>query len=353
MSERYLPAEWFPQDAVLITWPHVDSDWAENLADAEDVYLDLLSALSHTQDVLIQIHSSVDVDRLFVLFERDGINQARCHLVMVDSNDTWARDHGPVTVIEAGQPILLNFEFNGWGGKFDARLDTELNQIMADGAIFDAPMESISWVLEGGSIESDGQGTLMTTSACLLTPNRNGQQTRATVEQKLKNWFGADRVLWLETGALSGDDTDAHIDTLARFAPDSTLVYQGCQDESDEHFGALSAMKIELEGFTNSAGEPYRLVELPWPEARFGKDGQRLPATYANFLVTNQLVLTPTYGASQDGAALEKLANAFPGHRVVGIPCRTLIEQYGSLHCITMQLPKGTLSRLLIDARDI
>jgi agmatine/peptidylarginine deiminase len=352
MSQRYLPAEWHPQDAILITWPHADSDWADVLMDAEDVYLDLLSALSHTQDVLIQVHASIDTDRLKVMFEREGINQARCHLVMIDSNDTWARDHGPITVFEGDQPQLLNFTFNGWGGKFDASKDNALNQTMANNRLFAAPMETLDWVLEGGSIEADGQGTLMTTTACLLNPNRNPESSRQDIEQRLKDWFGVKQVLWLQSGALAGDDTDAHIDTLARFAPGSTLVFQGCQDEADEHFAPLSAMKKELEAFTDTNGNAYRLLELPWPDARYSQEGHRLPATYANFLVTNQLLLVPTYGVPQDSAALELLGEAFPAHRVVAIPSRVLIGQYGRLHCITMQLPKGTLSGTLLDTLD-
>ncbi|WP_028669959.1 agmatine deiminase family protein [Saccharospirillum impatiens] len=353
MSQRYLPAEWYPQDAILITWPHPDSDWADVLADAEDVYLDLLSSLSHTQDVVIQVHASIDTDRLKVLFERDGINQARCHLVLVDGNDTWARDHGPITVLEDDQPRLLNFRFNGWGDKFNASDDNALNQTMSDKGLFAAPMQSIDWVLEGGSIESDGRGTLLTTTACVLNPNRNGDTSRQTLDKHLKTWFGSQQILWLENGALAGDDTDAHIDTLARFAPEGILVFQGCQDENDAHFEQFSAMKRELTAFTDASGNPYRLIELPWPDAQFNQQGQRLPATYANFLVANQILLVPTYSVPQDGAALERLAEAFPDHRVVGIPCLTLIEQFGSLHCITMQLPKGTLSQSLLDSQDL
>lgn len=353
MSQRYLPAEWYPQDAILITWPHPDSDWINALADAEDVYLDLLSALSHTQDVLIQVHASIDTDRIKVLFERDGINQARCHLVVLDGNDTWARDHGPITVLENEQPILLDFTFNGWGEKFEAGHDNALNRGMNDKGLFSAPMERIDWVLEGGSIESDGKGTLLTTATCLLNTNRNGEISRSTVETNLQTWFGMQQILWLENGALAGDDTDAHIDTLARFAPEGTLVYQGCNDEADEHFEALNAMKQELTGFTDAEGKPYRLIELPWPDAQFNEAGQRLPATYANFVVANQVLLVPTYSVPQDGSALERLTEAFPDHRVVGLPCRALIEQFGSLHCITMQLPKGTLSTSLLDSQDL
>lgn len=352
MKPRHLPAEWYKQDAVLLTWPHADTDWANRLRDVEGVYLDIVGALSHSQDLLIQIHESIDTERLIVQFEREGINQARCHFVTVNSDDTWARDHGVITVFEDGAPVLLDFTFNGWGNKFDARRDNALNQAMADQRVFKAPLERIEWVLEGGAIESDGQGTLMTTSACLLNANRNGPQDAATLEAKLKQWFGVTQVLWLNHGELAGDDTDAHIDTLARFAPGNTLVYQGCSDENDVHYAAFQKMAAELNGFRNAAGEPYRLIELPWPTAQFDEDGRRLPATYANFLVTNQTVLLPTYGTSQDGQAIERLAEAFPDHRVVPIDCRVLIEQFGSLHCITMQLPTGVLSERMLDNVD-
>lgn len=349
MPARYLPAEWHPQDAILLTWPHAQSDWSETLETVEAVYLDILGALSHTQDVLIQVHESVDTDRLTVQFEREGINQARCHLIPANSDDTWARDHGPITVLDGNTPLLLDFTFNGWGQKFDAHRDNALNATMTKAGVFQAPIEPIDWVLEGGSIESDGQGSIMTTNACLLNPNRNGVQQANDVSTHLKSWLGAKQVLWLTDGELVGDDTDAHIDTLARFAPNNTLVYQKCDDANDEHYSALSRMASLLAAFRNVDGEPYRLIPLPWPQAQYNASGQRLPATYANFLVANQLVLMPSYNVPQDGQALEALTQAFPDHRVVAIDCRPLIEQNGSLHCITMQLPKGVVSDRFLD----
>lgn len=349
MKPRHLPAEWHKQDAILLTWPHADTDWSERLEDVEAVYLDIVGALSHSQDVLIQVHDSIDTERLAVQFEREGINQARCHLIQANSDDTWARDHGAITVFEDEEPLLLDFTFNGWGNKFDANRDNALNQSMADSSVFKAPLQRIDWVLEGGSIESDGQGTLMTTRACLLNTNRNGSHSQTSVEAKLKEWFGVTQVLWLNHGELAGDDTDAHIDTLARFAPGNTLVYQGCSKPDDDHYSALQSMAAELDTFRNVEGKPYKLLELPWPDAQYSEDGRRLPATYANFLVTNQTVLLPIYGTSQDGQAIEVLSEAFPEHRIIPIDCRALIEQGGSLHCITMQLPSGVLSERMLD----
>lgn len=349
MTRRCLPAEWHPQDAILLTWPHPASDWAGRLDAVENVYLDLVGVLSHNQDILIQIHSSLDPERLKILFERESINQARCHLIGVDGNDTWTRDHGPLTVLDDAGPRLLDFTFNGWGGKFAAVADNALNHAMAALGAFAAPLETIDWVLEGGSIESDGAGTLLTTRACLLNPNRNGRRSEAEVTERLLRWFGADRVLWLDNGALAGDDTDAHIDTLARFAPGDTLIYQGCDRPDDDHYAALTAMTAELAALRTRTGRPYHLIELPWPDAQYAEDGRRLPASYANFLITNQLVLMPAYGCRQDSLAAERLAAAFPDRRLVSLPCRELIEQGGSLHCITLQLPAGTLAEGCLD----
>lgn len=352
MSQLHLPAEWYPQDAILITWPHAESDWADSLDAVESVYLDLVGAISHSQDVLIQMHASIDPERLKVLFEKEGINQANCHFVFVDSNDTWARDHGPLTLIDGdGEGRLLrNFIFKGWGSKFTADKDDALNRAMFDQQLFrpGIGMEDIQSELEGGSIEADGEGALLVTRRCLLNNNRNADNTDIDAySNRLAQWLGVkpERILWLEHGALAGDDTDAHIDTLARFASNDTLVYQSCDQADDEHYTELQAMAAELAALRTASGQPYRLIALPWPDAQYNSEGQRLPATYANFLITNQLVLMPTYGVPQDGLAMERLAKAFADRRVVGIDCRALIEQGGSLHCITMQIPANTLNR--------
>ncbi len=198
-------------------------------------------------------------------------------------------------------------------------------------------------ILEGGSIESDGDGTLLTTSACLLSPNRNPHLGRAGIEVELHRWLGADHILWLEHGALAGDDTDSHIDTLARLCPDDTILYVACPDQTDQHYEALAGMEEELLALRTRDGRPFRLLALPWPRACHDRAGERLPATYANFLIINGAVLVPTYADSADADALRIVGEAFPGRRIIGIDCRPLILQHGSLHCVTMQLPKGVL----------
>ena len=261
------------------------------------------------------------------------------------TDDTWARDHGFITLIDETGPLLLDFCFNGWGKKFSADQDNRINRgLMKQGVLNGTYTDHLDFVLEGGSIESDGHGTLLTTSECLLSANRNDRLNRADIEERLKSFLHVERVLWLDHGYLSGDDTDSHIDTLARFCPDQTIAYVKCEDRTDEHYEALARMEEQLRTFRTLQDEPYRLVALPMPEAIFDEDGQRLPATYANFLVVNGAVLMPTYHQpALDEQARKALQKAFPQHEVVGINCRPLIRQHGSLHCCTMQFPVPVL----------
>ena len=191
----------------------------------------------------------------------------------------------------------------------------------------------------------DGSGTLLTTARCLLAPTRNPKLTQDGLEARLKELLGLDRILWLQHGHLTGDDTDSHIDTLARFCDARTIAYVACADPDDEHHAELKAMEEELRALRAADGRPYRLVPLPWPRARYDDDGRRLPATYANFLIINGAVLVPTYDDPADGPALARLRECFPGREIIGVDCLPLIYQYGSLHCVTMQLPEGVLGQ--------
>jgi agmatine/peptidylarginine deiminase len=269
----------------------------------------------------------------------------------IESNDTWARDHGGITVIENGNAVIHDYIFNGWGNKFEAALDNQITKKLYDKGIFEnSSIKTFGLVLEGGSLESDGKGSILTTSECLLSKNRNEHLSKIQIEQHLKENFCAERILWLNHGYLAGDDTDSHIDTLARFCDEKTIAYVGCDNSEDEHFYALQQMKKELQQFTDIEGDPYKLVELPLPDACFDSDGNRLPATYANFTIINRAVLVPVYGVSQDKKALEILHACFPDRNVIGVNCRVLIEQHGSLHCVTMQYPEQVkLNKEILD----
>lgn len=332
---KQLPAEWENQSFLQLTFPHANSDWNYLLVEVSACFVEIINATSQFQDVLVVCD---DVERVKSFFE----STENIYFIQADSNDTWARDHGGITVLEDGNTVIHDYVFNGWGNKFDARLDNEITKKLFEKGVFkNCSVKTSEIVMEGGSLESDGKGTIFTTSECLLSKNRNEHLSKYQIEELLKENFGAERVLWLNNGFLAGDDTDSHIDTLARFCDENTIAYVGCTDTNDEHFSALQLMKKELEQFENFEGKPYRLAELPMPEACFDEEGTRLPATYANFTIVNGAVLVPIYGVSQDKQALEILQNCFPQKKIIGLNCRVLIEQHGSLHCITMQYPES------------
>ncbi len=341
---QYLPPEWAPQSGVMLTWPHAHGDWATCLATVEPVFVAIARAVSRRERALIGCYDGAHRAHVAALLRAAGVALTRVVLRVAASNDTWARDHGPITVLCRNEPTLLDFGFNGWGGKYPYELDDAITRRLYESDAFgDTPLQTVDLVLEGGSIEVDGSGTLLTTSRCLLSNTRNPALTRERLEATLKELLGLNRILWLDHGYLAGDDTDSHIDTLARFCDARTIAYVACDDPADEHHAELTAMEQELRKFRAADGTPYRLVALPWPRAKYNEDGERLPATYANFLIINGAVLVPTYDDPADGVALTRLKECFPDREIVAIDCLPLIYQYGSLHCVTMQLPKGVL----------
>lgn len=346
MAYRLLP-EWHPQDAVQLTWPGPGSDWAPLLERIEATLETLVVAISRYEDVLISVPDDAVRRRLAQRFACLGVPTERLILVVADADDTWARDHGPIAVVRNAELLLLDYVFTGWGGKFEASRDNTLTQRLANEGVFALALETRELVLEGGAIDTDGQGTLLTTQTCLLNPNRNPDLDRRAMEARLQEELGISRVIWLANGHLEGDDTDSHVDTLARFCDPGTIAYVCCDDPCDPHYPALDAMQAELQALRRSDGRPYRLIPLPWPRPCFDPDdGHRLPATYANFLIINGAVLVPTYGNEADTRALVALGEAFPGRDIIPIDCLSVIRQHGSLHCLTMQLPKGSLARL-------
>ncbi|MCL5406662.1 MAG: agmatine deiminase family protein [Deltaproteobacteria bacterium] len=337
---RRLPAEWEEQDSVLMAWPHEGTEWV-NLEAVQNVTIEIVREIVRSELLLM---AAPDVEEARGRLAHAKVPLDRVRLFQIDTNDTWARDFGPITVLDAGRALLLDFGFNGWGLKFRSDLDNQITRRLAAlGAFGNSALDTKGIVLEGGSIESDGQGTILTTSACLLSPNRNPHLSRSGVEECLCREFGAKRVFWIENGRIAGDDTDSHVDTLARFCPDDVIVYTACDDPLDDHYDPLGAMAEEIRAFRTADGKPYRLFALPWPAAVYDEEGRRLPATYANFLVINGAVLVPLYGTPKDLEAIEIIRRAFPGRRITGVNCLPLLTGNGSLHCITMQLPRGVL----------
>ena len=345
MIESRLLPEFAPQSGVLLTWPHARTDWSGMLQAVEAVYTEITLAISSREPALIICHDEILQQRVSGILARAGISPATVQYAIAASNDTWIRDYGPLGVLEDGEPALLDFTFDGWGGKHPAGLDNTITQrLCTEGRFGATPCSSPSVVLEGGSIDTDGRGTLLTTTRCLLGSQRNPGYDRQALQSLCQSRLGTRQILWLEHGYLAGDDTDGHIDMLARFCSPDTLVYTCCEDSGDEHYREHQAMERQLSGFRNSAGEPYHCMPLPLPPAVYAAGGQRLPASYANFLIINAAVLVPVYAAPTDERACRVLADCFPGREIVPVNCLPLIQQFGSLHCATMQLAEGILA---------
>jgi len=333
-----LPAEWETQSFIQITFPHMNSDWSYMYEIVVLCFIEIIEAVAQFEPVLVVCYSEEEVSALF-----PNETPFPIYFFEAESNDTWARDHGAITILQNGTPVLNDFIFNGWGQKFDASLDNQITKKLSQRVLSSSPLKTHDFILEGGAIESDGMGTLLTTSECLLSPNRNPQMNKDQITHFLKETFGLKKILWLNHGYLSGDDTDSHIDTLARLCSPAKIAYVKCSSPLDEHYNALQEMEKQLQSFTNANNEAYELVALPWPDACFDANGDRLPATYANFLLVNGGVLVPTYNVPQDEEALKIIRGIFPDRKVMGINCRTLIDQHGSLHCITMQYPEKVM----------
>jgi len=336
------PAEWEPQSAVLIAWPHAGTDWAQRLGEVEETYIALVAAITRFQPVVICVADDDVQAYARARLASARVDMGRVRFVEVAYDDTWLRDSGPITLREADNGFrLLDFRFTGWGGKFDASHDDLLVKALHDSGLFiNNVVQGIDFALEGGAIETDGAGSLLTTWQCLR--ERHPNASREQLSANLAQWLQQDRVLWLEHGYLEGDDTDAHIDTLARFASPDSIVYQSCDDPADSHYPHLQAMAAELAALRTRDGQPYRLFALPWPQPVVD-GGRRLAASYANFLIINGAVLMPAYGDAADTQAAGVLEKAFPDREIVAVPSRALIWQNGSLHCITMQLPQGVV----------
>ncbi len=331
---RRLRAEWEEQKVVLIAFPHKDTDWARDgeLKNFYAPFIRMAQAISYSQLVYILCRDKDSISSLFC-------SHRNLVFIEIDYNDTWTRDYGVLSAMDRDEPILLDFRFDGWGEKYEAKLDNRVNHTLHKKGYFGTtPIEPIDFVLEGGAIESDGAGTILTTSSCLLNSNRNGGLSRQEIENRLKEYLGAKRILWLDYGYLEGDDTDGHIDTLARFIDSDTISYVSCDDRDDQHYEALKKMREQLESFKRENGKPYNLIALPMAPKIY-KDSKRLPSTYANFLITNRALLYPSYNdISKDRQVGTIFKELFLDREIIPIPSSILITQGGSLHCSTMQI---------------
>lgn len=334
------PAEWEQCQAILMALPDEYTDWEYMLHDVHICYRNIIGQmLAHGEKVILLCHDKKQAQS--IVPEHENLT-----FIEASFNDTWTRDYGPITVEKDDELRALDFGFNGWGLKFAANHDNlVVNHLHNHDKLFCEPQsygryrKELDYVLEGGSIETDGHGTLLTTTRCLCSTNRNGGLSKQQVAEQLSRRLGIDHILWLDYGYLAGDDTDSHIDTLARIAPNDTILYVGCRNVDDEHFEELLKMRAQLTMMRTAQGNPFNLVELPMAPALYDEDGNRLPSTYANYLVTPRNIFMPVYGDENlDLVACHTLRIAFPDKTVVPIDCRPLVQQHGSLHCATMQL---------------
>jgi agmatine/peptidylarginine deiminase len=328
LPTKKLIAEFEPQSFTQIIFPHAATDWAEYLLEAQECFINIINNIIAFQPCLVVCHDKEAVKQHFK-------PHPNLFFVEYTTDDTWARDCSALSVKEAQQVKLLDFTFNAWGGKFEAQKDNLLSRKIQN--CYLAPMEHIDFVLEGGAVESNGFDSILTTTACMLNTNRNPDCNNVEITQKLKKYFGAAHILYLNHGYLAGDDTDSHIDTLARFIDKESIMYVKCDDREDEHYQELKRMEEELKMIAKE--RKLKLIPLPFPDAIY-YDGERLPATYANFLFVNGAVLVPTYNVKQDKEALKLFEATFPSRKVIPIDSSVLIRQHGSLHCVTMNFAK-------------
>ena len=345
-----MPAEWEAQESILMTFPDETMDWAPILDEARDQFARMFRAfISHGNKILLLAQKPEETSQWLRKWGMSEEELRNIRIVEMPLNDTWTRDYGPISVVDSdGKALARHYRFNGWGGKFESDRDNLAVRRLAERGIIrpDAIREEQDFVFEGGSIESDGGVTLLVTSSCLLNPNRNPELDKERIGERLRHDLGGERVLWIKHGHFEGDDTDGHIDTLARLAPGNTIIYAGAGEPSDPQYDSLARMAEEIWKLRTPDGEAYRLIELPMPRPKYDKEDNRLPATYANYLVTPSAVFVPTYGDGEnDEEALRRIGQAFEGRDIVGVDCRTLIKQGGSLHCSTMQLYPGILAK--------
>lgn len=324
----------------MLTWPHEDTDWAAQLDAVETLYVTLCSHILAAQQVLLVCRDAAHRRHIRNRLRRVGLDSGALIFALADSNDSWTRDHGPLACVDGKRVRLLDFRFNGWGEKFPAELDDQITQTLYRRGLFPtAALLQSRLVLEGGAIDTDGAGTLLATRSSLFSEFRNPGLPESQILNELGDRLGFKRFLLLEHGRLSGDDTDSHIDILARFCNRETLCHVTCDTPGDPDYEPLARMQSDLKRFTAVDGVPYALIPLPSPQPKFDENGKRLPASYANFLIINGAVLVPVYQDPADELACRRLQDAFPSRRIVPIDCDVLIRQNGSLHCITMQFP--------------
>jgi agmatine deiminase len=336
-----MPAEWEPHRGTWFTWPRAEGiSFPEKYETVPPVYAELIRRLVQVEEVNINVWNAPMEDWVRGLLKKERVPLERVFFHHFPAYEPWCRDHGPIFVVreQLGQRerAIVDWGYNAWGGKYPPfDLDDAVPQHVA--RLRNLPLFSPGIVMEGGALDVNGRGTLLTTEACLLNPNRNPHLTKAQIEEYLREYLGVTKIIWLGEGIV-GDDTDGHIDDMTRFINATTVITMVEQDRNDPNHPALEENLRRLRAETDQDGRPLRVVELPMPGA-VEHQGQRLPASYANFYIANGMVLVPTYRHTNDQLALEILRREIPDRRIIGVDSTELIWGLGSFHCITQQEP--------------
>lgn len=338
--DPYWPAEWAQHQATWLSWPHNRATWPGKFSAIPPAFAEFVRSVAEFEPV----HILAGGEQVMENARRHVGDVANVTLHPIETNDAWIRDHGPTFLFDraTGEPVLIDWEYNSWGGKYppfdkDNAVPREIARLLGRRRM------ATGLVLEGGSIDGNGQGAVLTTPGCLLDPKRNPDATRETMEAALAKWLGVRHVLWVEDGELAGDDTDGHIDQLARFVGERTVVVASEDDPHDENYQPLAALSRQLRAMHDQDGRPLEVVPLPMPRPKYC-DGQRMPASYANFYIINKAVIVPQYGDRADDAACEVLSGVFPDRQIIGVPALDLVWGLGAFHCLSQQEPLATLT---------
>jgi len=340
-----MPAEWEPHRATYLVWPHNRDTWPGKFELIPPIFAQIAAAIASFEPVRILVEDEMQIASVRAMIRNAAapgggpVRMDRIELLPIATNDSWIRDFGPIFVnarVDGGAQIALDFRFNSWGEKYgDFHLDDAVPRRLGNRYGFE--VIEAGMVLEGGSIDVNGAGVVLTTDSCLLNKNRNPNIGRGEIEECLKVYLGAMQVLWLGDG-IAGDDTDGHVDDLARFVAPETIITVVEQDPVDANYHALQNNLRRLRSMRDANGRPFRIETIPMPPALF-HEGTRLPASYANFYIVNGGVIMPTFGCDADSIARATLKRVFPGRRVVGIPSTDLVWGLGAIHCLTQQHP--------------
>ena len=335
-----MPAEWEPHAATWLSWPHKRESWPEKFEPIPGVFVEIVRALSGSESVHINVNDAAMQAEVEALVAARGVPLDAMRFFRIPTDDAWCRDHGPIFVVRAAPGArrigVVDWGYNAWGGKYPPyERDDQVPKRVAEALGLERFAPGV--ILEGGAIDVNGQGALLTTEACLLHPNRNPHLTRREIESVLSDFLGVTRILWLGEG-IAGDDTDGHVDDLARFVDPRTVVAAIEEDPAEENCRPLRDNLERLRSMRDQADRPLEVVTLPMPAPAYFQ-GQRLPASYANFYLANSVVLVPLYDTDNDPVALETIQRLFPTRRVVGIDCKDLVWGLGAVHCVTQQQP--------------